>query len=97
VPVEAMACGTPVIAFNRGGVTETVVAPGGRQPATGLFFEEQTKDALIGAMEQFERTADTFDPAALRKQAKRFDAGRFTREFYAYLDGVLAKEKRQAA
>ena len=46
VPVEAMACGAPVIAYGRGGVTETVIAPGGRHAPTGLFFAEQTADCL---------------------------------------------------
>src|SRR5262249_46840728 len=42
VPVEAQACGTPVLAFGRGGVTETVVPPGSRREPTGLWFAEQT-------------------------------------------------------
>src|SRR5436190_6624124 len=50
VPVEAMACGAPVIAFHRGGVTETVVAPGSRAEPTGLFFAEQSEDCLADAV-----------------------------------------------
>src|SRR5262249_2264261 len=53
VPVEAQACGTPVIAFGRGGVTETVVPLGGRREPTGVLFEEQTADCLIAALEVF--------------------------------------------
>lgn len=83
VPVEAMACGAPVIAFGRGGATETV-----RAGVTGLFFEDQTADSLIAAMESFERTADRFDPVAARRQAERFTGRRFESELFGFLDAV---------
>ena len=67
VPVEAMACGTPVIAFGRGGATETVV-----DGVTGAFFAEQTPDCLASAIETFERNADRYDPAAARRRAEAF-------------------------
>ena len=76
-----MACGAPVIAFGRGGATETV-----RAGQTGLFFEDQTTDSLIEAMETFERTADRFDPAAARRQAERFTGRRFEDELFGFLD-----------
>jgi glycosyltransferase involved in cell wall biosynthesis len=88
VPVEAMACGTPVIAYGRGGATETVVPPGGRREPTGLWFEEQTADGLADALLRFERRAGDFHPAAARRQAQRFHQRRFAEEFFAYLDGV---------
>ena len=56
VPVEAQACGTPVIAFGRGGATETVI-PWPKNGATGWWFEEQTVDSLATAIEQFENRA----------------------------------------
>jgi glycosyltransferase involved in cell wall biosynthesis len=89
VPVEAMACGTPVIAFGRGGATETVVPPGGRREPTGLLFAEQTVACLADALNAFEARAGDFNPSAARRQALRFDAGRFREELFAYLDGVL--------
>src|SRR5205823_1529416 len=49
VPVEAQACGTPVVAYGRGGATETVVPPGGRREPTGLWFEEQSAECLADA------------------------------------------------
>lgn len=78
-PLEAQAAGRPVIAFGQGGALETVVgldaAPAGA--ATGIFFAEQTPDALAEAVERFEANIDRFDPKAARAQAERFDKGVF--------------------
>jgi glycosyltransferase involved in cell wall biosynthesis len=89
VPVEAMACGAPVLAFGRGGATETVVPPGGRREPTGLWFEDQTVDCLAETMAQLEMQAENFTLAAARRQALRFNKARFAEELFAYLDGVL--------
>jgi glycosyltransferase involved in cell wall biosynthesis len=89
VPVEAMACGAPVIAYGRGGACETVVPPGGRREPTGLWFEEQTADCLADAMLKLEATAGDFAPAAARRQAQRFGGRRFADEMFAFLEGVL--------
>src|SRR6516165_4847486 len=56
VPVEANACGTPVIAFGRGGATETIVPLGGREAPTGIWFGEQRPDCLIEAIGQFAKS-----------------------------------------
>jgi glycosyltransferase involved in cell wall biosynthesis len=73
-PVEAQACGVPVIALGRGGALETIVGPeNGAAEPTGLFFEEQTTDALIDAVERFERMEAEFSPGAARRNALRFD------------------------
>jgi glycosyltransferase involved in cell wall biosynthesis len=90
VPVEAMACGAPVVAFGRGGATETVVPPGGGDEPTGLWFEEQSVDCLAGALRSFE--SHNFSPAAARKQALRFDRRRFGDELVAYLYDVLGQQ-----
>lgn len=74
-PVEAQACGTPVIAYGRGGVTETVV-----EGETGMFFDEQTPESLNQAVERFESIATTFEPELIRKQAEQFGIERFRRE-----------------
>lgn len=79
VPVEAQAAGTPVIAFGEGGARETVVD--GR---TGLFFREQTVDALCAAMEEFESRRWTRE--ACRAQAENFSPARFRAAFRAVLD-----------
>jgi glycosyltransferase involved in cell wall biosynthesis len=79
VPVEAQACGTPVIAFGRGGATETVI-PG----VTGLLFPEQTVESIRAAV--LEAEARVFDPRVIRRHAEGFSAGRFRREFGDYID-----------
>jgi glycosyltransferase involved in cell wall biosynthesis len=98
VPVEANACATPVIAFGRGGATETIIPLGRGQEPTGLWFAEQTVDRIADAIEEFESIAGAFDPASLRRQAVRFNHHRYTRELFAYLEGVLHPATgRQAA
>jgi glycosyltransferase involved in cell wall biosynthesis len=89
VPVEANACGTPVIAYGRGGATETVVRPGGHAEPTGMWFEEQTTECLAEVLREFEGRAGEFRPAAARRQALRFNPERFAQEMFGYLDGVL--------
>ncbi len=82
VPVEAQACGAPVIAYGRGGATETVT-PG----ETGLFFESQTADSLADAIHRFE--SSTFDPAACRRNAERFSRPRYEAELFGYVGQVM--------
>ena len=79
VAVEAQACGTPVIAFGRGGNLETVRASGDRA-ASGAFFPEQSVEALCAAVQSFD-TGPTIDPAACRAQAERFATPRFREAF----------------
>lgn len=80
VPVEAQACGTPVIAYGKGGVLETVV-----HGKTGLFFFQQTENALATAIEDFEKI-QTFNPLTIRKNAERFSKNRFKREMYDFVE-----------
>ena len=89
VPVEAQACGTPVIAYGKGGATETIRGLGESNP-TGLFFEEQTTDAVVDAIKRFERGRGAFDPADARKNAEPFNKGRYERELFEYVDAVVA-------
>jgi glycosyltransferase involved in cell wall biosynthesis len=88
VPVEAQACGTPVIAYGRGGATETVI-PWPRSHATGIWFEEQTVDCLASAMQQFEAVRDAFDPEVLRAHALRFRLERFEEELFGFVQSVM--------
>jgi glycosyltransferase involved in cell wall biosynthesis len=76
VMVEAQACGTPVIAFAGGGATEIVRAEGRPRP-TGLFFTEQTAEAVVDAVRRFEEISGLFLPARCRENALRFDRNRF--------------------
>jgi len=80
-PVEAQAAGCPVIAYGRGGLAETVV--GGE---TGILFQEQTVEALVNAVHEFERAPDRFRVEDLRRNAERFSRERFVREFRSYVE-----------
>lgn len=76
VPVEANASGRPVIAFGRGGVIDSIVPN-----ETGLFFDEQTSDALCEAVERFEAWLPHFDPQNAVRNAARFAPERFDMGF----------------
>lgn len=80
-PVEAQACGTPVIAFGKGGALETVRDIERHQSdATGVFFKAQTKDHLIEAVKSFEGLKNKITPEACRRNAERFSPDRFRDE-----------------
>jgi glycosyltransferase involved in cell wall biosynthesis len=96
VPVEAQACGTPVLAFGRGGVTETTLPLGDRKDPTALWFAEQTADCLAAAIETFEAHEHAFTPYAARRQAEQFNQRRFERELFGFLEAVLRPEQRAA-
>ena len=83
--VEAQACGTPVIAYGRGGLAETVV-----EGQTGLFFAEQTPGSLIEAMATFETLRARFDSDLIRRNAERFSRQRFQQEFSAFVEREYA-------
>lgn len=95
VPVEAQACGTPVIAFGRGGARETVIplrplagnGPGtAHRPPTGVLFPNQSVASLLGAIAEFEAHESRFDSAAIRAHAEGFSAARFRAELQALID-----------
>ena len=84
-PLEAMAAGRPVIALGQGGALETVVPPGGSEPATGLFFERQNAESLVAAIRRFESGSIRFEPKALRRRAEAFDRPLFMERMERYL------------
>ena len=86
VTVEAQACGTPAIAFGRGGSLETIV-----EGQTGLFFREQTVESLRKALHDFEQIENRLDASAVRKNAERFSAARFRREFKNTVDELVSR------
>ncbi len=88
VPVEANACGAPVLALGRGGATETIVPPGAGREPTGLWFAEPTLDCLADALLAFEARRADFNPAAARRQALRFNAHRFRADLLSYLHAI---------
>jgi glycosyltransferase involved in cell wall biosynthesis len=91
VPVEAQACGKPVIAFGKGGVTESVkgVYPDQEITAdhTGIFFYPQTSKALMEAVRRFESTH--FDPEHIRANAVRFDRKIFKEKIEEFIEKKL--------
>jgi glycosyltransferase involved in cell wall biosynthesis len=89
-PVEALACGTPVIAYGKGGVLETVDDLNHRSP-TGIFFYQQTTGAIQEAVEQFEREEHRFSPMACRESAVRFGADTFRGRLSEYLESALER------
>jgi glycosyltransferase involved in cell wall biosynthesis len=97
VPVEAQACGTPVIAYRRGGATETVLAADEHTTGTGLFFEEQSPTDLAAAMRRFEVEPGMVCARLARQQAEQFTAARYQRELLGYLDQVMCGTRSLAA
>jgi len=83
-PLEAQACGTPVIAYGKGGVVETVRPVGEAEP-TGVFFQEQTVPSLVAAIELFERESGLIRSDACRENALKFGPERFRKELGAYV------------
>jgi glycosyltransferase involved in cell wall biosynthesis len=83
-PVEAQACGTPVIAYGKGGVLESVRGLEEPEP-TGVFFPEQSADSIMEAVRRFEEYEPHIYPAACRSNALQFSAERFRRELGNYV------------
>jgi glycosyltransferase involved in cell wall biosynthesis len=84
-PVEAQACGTPVIAFGKGGALETVVSIQEANP-TGVFFQKQTVPSIIEAIETFESKIDLLTPYNCRKNALKFSTQNFNDNFKNYVN-----------
>jgi glycosyltransferase involved in cell wall biosynthesis len=83
VPVEAQACGAPVVALGIGGACETV-----RHGVTGILSEDDSVDAFAAALDRCRRTA--FDHAAIRANAERFSSDRFLRDFPDVVNETIA-------
>lgn len=82
VPLEAMACGKPVIAFAKGGALETVVDS--EELKTGVFFYDQTTEALAEAITKCDST--NFDPARIREHALKFERAIFKEKIRNYIE-----------
>jgi len=80
-PVEAQACGTPVICFGRGGARETV-----RYGESGLYFMEQNTKELLAAVAKFEQNYDKFEPTKIRENSLKFSRARFEAEIKSYVE-----------
>ncbi len=84
-PLEAQACGTPVIAYGRGGALETVRGIDKSAP-TGVFFAQQTAEAVCEAVRQFEARQELFSPQSCRHNAEQFTTERFCNEIKAFVE-----------
>ena len=89
VPIESQSCGTPVIAYGKGGAGETVRGLDHAHP-TGIFFHEQTVPALTEEVALFEREGHRIKPADCRANAMRFAPERFRKEFSSFVEQAWA-------
>lgn len=80
-PVEAQACGTPVICLGRGGTKETII-----DMVTGVHFKEQSINSILEAIEKFEKNIDKFDPKKIRENALKFSRSRFEMEIKKFIE-----------
>jgi len=90
-PVEAQASGVPVVAYGKGGVTETVIGINShatKQP-TGLLFDTQSSDALVAAIELFEQKKQLFSQETIRQHALQFSRQNFKGKIHTYVYQIL--------
>jgi len=92
VPLEAMASGTPVIAFAKGGALETVVESDDPSAATGLFFHEQSIDAINKAVTRFENLPQPISANACRERAEKFAPERFREDISSFIQAKMRTE-----
>ena len=88
-PVEAQACGTPVIAYGKGGALENVQGASDTAPKTGIFFESQTIPSIRDAVNSFEQNTSAFEFRACRLNAERFSKQHFIENMKLQIETVL--------
>lgn len=89
LPVEAQACGTPIICLGKGGTKETVI-----DGLTGVYFENQTIDDILEGIEKFEKNKDTFIPSKIREHSLQFSKQRFEKEIEEFVNKKYDEFKR---
>lgn len=85
IVVEAMACGTPVIAWNYGGVSESVI-----DEKTGILFKDQTKSSIKSAVEKFECSSNQYDPNLIREYSLKFSRRNFEKKIKNFVNEKTA-------
>jgi len=94
IPVEAQACGTPVIAFGKGGVLETVRGQSDQTP-TGVFFYAQTVESIVAAVSLFDNEyCQKIKPQDCRDNANKFSQSRFRAEFQDFVESKWSEFKK---
>ena len=78
--IEALSCGTPVIAFNKGGASETII-----ENETGVLFNRQSPEEIVEAVNKFE-SRQSFNPVKLNEYAKQFDRKIFEEKIRAFVE-----------
>ena len=91
-PLEAQACGTPVIAYGKGGALETIRGRDGDEQ-TGVFFAEQTPAAIVGAVKHLDTRLAYITPEACRANAERFATARFREEIVQFVDQAMMRHR----
>ncbi len=86
LPLEAQSCGTPVIAFGKGGVLETVI-----EGKTGLFYRDQSIGSILESVKKFEKEQSLFIPEKIHAHARTFSTSRFEKEFKTFVEGKYQK------
>ncbi len=82
--IEALSCGTPVIAYNRGGAAETI-----EHGRTGILFEKQDKESIINAVNLFQSGKFNFDPADLNNEARKYSREIFEEKIKYFVEDKL--------
>lgn len=99
-PIEAQACGIPVIAYGKGATLETIVGSYTNENSvqttdTGIFFEEQTVHSLLQAVSLFEKEISKFSKDTIRNNSLRFSKERFEKEFEEKVNKIYKEWKEQ--
>ena len=102
VPVEAQAAGTPVVAFGRGGATETVIGvtettESIAEKATGIFFPQQSVDSIEEAVLKFERIEQQFSSHFIRDHARQFHQQYFKESMHRFITETLEVHRQRSA
>jgi len=100
-PIEAQACGVPVIAYGKGGALETIIGVSSDEnfddkSVTGIFFKEQMSSSLLEAVNYFEKNEASFDRKIIRKNAERFSKDRFEKEFKETIETLYINWKENS-
>ena len=86
IPLEAQACGTPVIAYGKGALLETIRDLASHEEPTGVFFKSQTVESIKETVEYFEKNMEGITPEACRKNAERFAPEVFRENFSRFVE-----------